>query len=104
MSLAAVCVSAIPAKAEARAHCYRKHRSCTTVNIGVQSVQPCQTYVVQRSYPRVVERVYVPRHDYAREVIVVEQPCYEERVYVQPAPRRTFSGPFFNFGFGLSFR
>ncbi len=93
----------IPSQSEARGHCRPRFGGNVAVGVvGGPYCGPCyypSTVVVRRPAPAVVERrVYVqPEACATREVVVVEQPCYEEVVYVQrPIVRPSFS-------FGLSF-
>lgn len=110
LSLAAICMAFIPSQSEARGHHHGRSRVRGNVAVGVVAGPYCGPYyqqntvIVRRPYPTVVERVYVQQPDYCptrevvREVVVVEQPCYEEVVYVQPRP---IIRPSFSFGLSL---
>lgn len=104
LSLAAACMAFIPSQSEARDHC--RSRSRGHVSVGVSAGRPycgpsyyANPVIIRRPCPtRVVERVYVQPDCYTtREVVVVEQPYYEEVVV---APRPVFVP---SFSFGLSF-
>ena len=101
--LAISCMAFAPSKVEA-GHRYHYNRSSTQVSVGLAACRPAPAYcgervIVRRPCPRVVERVYAPSYGYAREVVYVEEPYYEEVVVVQQRP--VCPMPFFGFSWNF---
>jgi len=103
LTLAAICMAFAPSKMEAREHRHCHSRTSTHVSVGVGACRPAPVYyqdryIVRRPCPTVVERVYIPSRGYEREVVVVEEPYYEE---VMVAPRPVCAVPFFGFSWNF---
>ncbi len=83
-----------------------KHHTRFSINFHPQVHHPVTPYVVERYPAYVEERVYIQSYaqPYAQPY---GYPVYQERVYVQPAPRAYYVAPQrptfysgFSFGFG----